>query len=280
MITAEFEYERVSSVAEAVSALVSGGDDAKLLAGGHSLVPLMKLRLAAPGRLIDISRVPGLSSVERDGALWRIGALCTHARLSRSGAGLISQVAATIADPQVRNRGTIGGSLAHGDPASDLPAAILALDGSVVAHGPQGERTIPAAEFFSDYMETALGPAEMVCEVLVPAMDGYGFGYEKFNRRAEDWAVVAVAAAVKVVDGACADVRVALTNMGPTPLRAAAVEAGLRGQPTSEESIRAAAAHAADDTDPPADLDADADYKRHLATVLCERALRAAVGVA
>ncbi len=280
MITAEFEYERPGSVAEAVGALAAADGDAKLLAGGHSLIPLMKLRLAAPGRLIDISRVPGLSAIERDGERWRIGALCTHTQLSRAGVGLLSEVAATIADPQVRNRGTIGGSLAHGDPASDLPAALLALEGSIVAQGPGGERTIPAADFFSDYLETALGPAEMIREVLVPAADGYGFGYQKFNRRAEDWALVAVAAAIRVQDGTCADVRIALTNMGPTPLRAGAAEAALRGAPASAEAIRAAAGQAAEGTDPPADLDADAAYKRHLAAVLCERALRAAAGIA
>lgn len=280
MITAEFDYQRVSSVPDAVAALQAGGEDAKLLAGGHSLVPLMKLRLAAPSRLIDISGVPGLAGIERDGAQWRIGALTPHARLAASDVGLLNRVAATIADPQVRNRGTIGGSLAHGDPASDLPAAVLALDGSVVAHGPDGERTIAASAFFSDYMETALAPDEMLCEVRVPAMDGYGFGYEKFHRRAEDWAVVAVAAAVKVLDGACVDVRVALTNMASTPLRAGAVEAALRGQPATAEAVAAAAQRAAEGTDPPADLDADADYKCHLARVLCERALVAALAPA
>jgi carbon-monoxide dehydrogenase medium subunit len=281
MIPAEFDYTRPSSLAEAIETLQQGGEDAKLLAGGHSLIPLMKLRLAAPALLIDIGRLPGLSGVQREDGHWRIGALTAHADLAKATeVGLAAKAAATIADPQVRNRGTIGGSLAHGDPASDLPAVLLALEGTVTAQGPTGQRTIAAADLFRDYMTTALTADEVLTEVRIPTFDGYGHGYQKFNRRSEDWAMVAVSAAVKVSGGQCEDVRVALTNMGSTPIRATAVEQALKGGPLTAESIAAAAAHAADGTDPPADLNASADYKAHLARVLCERALREAAGIA
>jgi carbon-monoxide dehydrogenase medium subunit len=282
MIPAQFEYTRVSTLEEAIDALRQGGEDAKLLAGGHSLIPLMKLRLATPSLLIDIGRLPGLGSVQREDGSFRIGALVRHAQLERSPElGLIARVAATIADQQVRNRGTIGGSLAHGDPASDLPGAVLALEGTVTVQGPSGQRTIAASELFRDYLQTALAHDEVLTEIHVPAAEGYGFSYQKFNRRAEDWAMVAVSALVKRgADGSCEDVRVALTNMGATPLRASATEQALRGRPLEPNAIAQAAAQAAEGTDPPADLNASADYKRHLARVLCERALREAAGVA
>jgi carbon-monoxide dehydrogenase medium subunit len=281
MIPAAFEYTRAGTLQEAIEALVSGGEDAKLLAGGHSLIPLMKLRLAAPSLLIDIGRLPGLGSIQRDNGSVRIGALVPHAQLARSPElGILAAAAATIADPQVRNRGTIGGSLAHGDPASDLPAVLLALEGSVTAQGPAGQRTIAASDLFVDYLQTALEHGEVLTEVHVPAGEGWGWGYQKFNRRAEDWAMVAVAALVKRAgDGSCEDVRVALTNMGSTPLRAGAVEQALRGGALDAGAIAAAAANAAQGTDPPADLNASAEYKRHLARVLCERALRQAAGI-
>jgi carbon-monoxide dehydrogenase medium subunit len=282
VIPAEFEYTRPETLAEAIEALRSGGEDAKLLAGGHSLLPLMKLRLAAPSLLIDIDRLPGLDSVQREDGTWRIGALVRHRQLELSPElGILARVAGTIADPQVRNRGTIGGSLAHGDPASDLPGVLLALEGTVTVQGPGGERTIDARELFVDYMQSAVAHDEVLTEVHVPALEGWGFGYEKFNRRSEDWAMVAVSALVRRgSDGSCEDVRVALTNMGSTPLRAEAVESALRGQPLEEERIAAAAREAAEGTEPPADLNASAEYKRHLARVLCARALREAAGVA
>lgn len=282
MIPASFEYRRAGTVAEAIELLQDGGEDAKLLAGGHSLIPLMKLRLAAPSLLIDIGRLPGLGGVRRDDGSFRIGALVPHAELARNGQlGIIARAAATIADPQVRNRGTIGGSLAHGDPASDLPAVLLALEGSVTVQGPSGQRTLSASQLFVDYLQTALAHDEVLTEVSVPALDGWGYGYQKFNRRAEDWAMVAVSALVRrAEDGSCEDVRVALTNMGSTPLRARAVEQALRGGPLDAGAIAAAAANAAEGTDPPADLNASAEYKRHLARVLCERALREAAGIA
>jgi carbon-monoxide dehydrogenase medium subunit len=192
----------------------------------------------------------------------------------------VARAASLIADQQVRNRGTIGGSLAHGDPASDLPAVLLTLDGSVTARGPNGERSIPAAELFQDYLTTALGHDEVITEVQLPALDGYGFGYQKFTRRAEDWAMVGVCALVsRAADGTCDDVRIGLTNMGSTPLRAGAAEDALRGVTLDDRSIRAAADQAAEGTDPPGDLNATPEYKRHLARVLTRRALEEAVSV-
>jgi aerobic carbon-monoxide dehydrogenase medium subunit len=277
MIPAEFEYSAPETLQDAVRLLAEGGEDAKPLAGGHSLIPLMKLRLAFPSLLVDLRRVPGLAGCSRANGDFAIGAMTPHATLEHSPElGLLSRAAGTIADPQVRHRGTIGGSLVHGDPASDLPAVLLAAEGSVTATGPGGERTIPATELFRDYMETAVAPGEIVTEVRMPALDGWGFGYQKFNRRAEDWAMVAVAALVRVNDGVCEDVRVGLTNMGPVPLRARAVEESLRGQPLDAERIAAAAEQAAEGTSPVGDLNASADYKRHLARVMCRRALQEA----
>jgi carbon-monoxide dehydrogenase medium subunit len=279
MIPAEFDYAAPESLQDAITALVDGGEDAKLLAGGHSLLPLMKLRLATPTLLVDLRKVPGLGGVERQNGGWRIGALTPHAALERTpDLGIVSRVAGTIADPQVRNRGTIGGSLAHGDPASDLPAAMLLCEGEVTLQGQGGQRSVPASELFQDYLETAVGPDEVLTEVRVSGMDGWGHGYQKFNRRSEDWAMVAVSAVVKSAGGTCEDVRVALTNMGSVPLRATAVEEALRGQELSAENIARAAEQAAEGTNPPADLNATADYKRHLARVLTKRALQEAAG--
>jgi carbon-monoxide dehydrogenase medium subunit len=278
MIPAEFDYVAPESVDEAVAALKDGGEEAKLLAGGHSLLPLMKLRLAAPTLLVDLRRVDGLRGIERSNGGWDIGAMTTHAAMAREAdLGLIAKVAHTIADPQVRHRGTIGGSLAHGDPASDQLAILLAHEGSVVVQGASGEREIPAAELFEDYLTTAVGEDEVITTVRFPALDGYGFGYQKFNRRQEDWAMVAVSALVKKAgDGSCEDVRIGLTHMGNVPLRATAAEAALRGGPLDAASIADAAEQAAEGTEPPADLNASEDYKRHLARVLCRRALEEA----
>jgi aerobic carbon-monoxide dehydrogenase medium subunit len=280
MIPAQFDYAAPESLDEAIKQLADGGEDAKLLAGGHSLLPLMKLRLAAPALLVDLRKVPGLHGINRENGNWRIGAMTPHAELEHSPElGLTSQVAGTIADPQVRNRGTIGGSLAHGDPASDLPGVLLAAEGTVTVQGPDGQRTIAAADLFENYMETAIGPTEVLTEVHLPTLDGWGHAYEKFNRRSEDWAMVAVSALVKQTGDICEDVRVALTNMGSTPLRATAVEQALRGQPMNAEAIAKASEQAAEGTDPPADLNASAEYKSHLARVLCRRALTTAAGL-
>ena len=279
MIPAAFEYRAPESLEEVIRELVENGEDAKLLAGGHSLIPLMKLRLAAPSLLVDLRKVPGLHSVQRQNGDWRIGAMTPHAVLEHSPElGVVSTVAATIADPQVRNRGTIGGSLAHGDSASDLPAAMLITGAEVTLQGPGGQRTVAAADLFQDYLTTAVGPEEVLTEIRVPVLEGYGHGYEKFNRRSEDWAMVGVCAVVKRSGQTCEDVRVGLTNVASVPLRATAVEDALRGQELTPENIAKAAELAADGTNPPADLNASADYKRHLARVMCRRALQHAAG--
>ncbi len=281
MIPAEFDYTAPDTLEEAIQAVTDGGEDAKLLAGGHSLLPLMKLRLAAPSLLVDLRKVPGLHGIQRENGNWRIGALTPHAALEHTpDLGIVSKTAGTIADPQVRNRGTIGGSLAHGDPASDLPAVMLICDASVTLQGAGGnQRSVAANDLFRNYLETAIEPAEVLTEVRMPVYDGWGYSYQKFNRRSEDWAMVAVSVLVKQTGDVCEDVRVGLTNMGSVPLRAGAVEESLRGQPLNKESIARAADQAAEGTDPPADLNASAEYKRHLARVLTRRALEEAAGL-
>ncbi|MGA8720017.1 MAG: xanthine dehydrogenase family protein subunit M [Solirubrobacteraceae bacterium] len=281
MIPAEFDYTAPDTLEAAIQAVTDGGEDAKLLAGGHSLLPLMKLRLAAPSLLVDLRKVPGLHGIQRENGNWRIGALTPHAALEHTpDLGIVSKTAGTIADPQVRNRGTIGGSLAHGDPASDLPAVMLICDASVTLQGAGGsQRSVAASDLFRNYLETAIEPAEVLTEVRMPVYDGWGYSYQKFNRRSEDWAMVAVSVLVKQTGDVCEDVRVGLTNMASVPLRAGGVEEALRGQPLNKESIARAADQAADGTDPPADLNASAEYKRHLARVLTRRALEEAAGL-
>jgi aerobic carbon-monoxide dehydrogenase medium subunit len=277
MIPAPFEYRRASSAGEAISLLAEHGDDAKLLAGGHSLLPLMRLRLAMPAVLVDIGRVGDLSYVRDDGGQVRIGALTRHhdvehSELLRAQVPLLAEVAGQIGDPQVRHRGTIGGSIAHGDPASDLPAALLALRATLVARGPGGEREIPVDDFFTGFLETALAPDELLTEIRVPAMDGAGWSFQKFNRRAQDWAIVGVAAVLGPFGDGGAGPGVGLVNMGSVPLRAAAVEDALRNGADAAE----AAASADEGTDPPGDLNASPDYRRHLSRVLVRRALEGA----
>jgi aerobic carbon-monoxide dehydrogenase medium subunit len=259
VIPPEFDYVAPDTLDDALTALRGRGEDAKVLAGGHSLLPLMKLRLAAPTLLVDLRKVPGL-----------------HAALQgNADLGPVGQATAVIADQQVRNRGTIGGSLAHGDPASDLPTVLLACEGALTVVGHGGTREVAAADMFQDYLTTAVGEGEIVTEVRVPSFDGWGSSYMKFTRRAEDWAMVAVCAMVKKAgDGSVEDVRIALTNMGSTPLRASAAEEALRGK--GPDAIAAAAEQAAEGTDPPGDLNATPDYKRHLARVLTRRALEEA----
>ncbi len=281
MIPAPFDYERAGSVDEAISLLGEGADDAKLVAGGHSLLPLMKLRLAQPSLLVDVGGIDDLSYVRDDGDAIAVGALTRHHDLAvdatlREHCGLLADVAGGIGDPQVRHRGTIGGAIAHGDPASDLPTALLALGGEVVVRGPGGERTIPAGELFTGLFETALEPDEILTEVRVPRLGDRGWHYEKFTRRALDWAVVGVAVVVDRDDGAISDARVALTNMGATPLRATAVEEALRGAATDD--IAAAADGAGEGTSPPSDAEATADFRQHLARVLTRRAVEEALG--
>jgi len=279
MIPAEFDYTAPDSLQGAIGALVDGGGDAKLLAGGHSLIPLMKLRFAAPSLLVDLRKVPGLHGVERQNGSWRVGALTPHSVLEHTPElGVTSMVAATIADPQVRHRGTIGGSLAHGDAASDLPAAMIITEATVTLQGPNGQRSVAAADLFKGWMSTAVAADEVLTEVHIPALDGWGYGHHKFNRRSEDWAMVGVCVVVKSAGGTCEDIRIGLTHMGAVPLRATAVEEALRGQELSAENIRAAAQLAAEGTNPPADLNATVDYKRHLARVLTRRAITDALG--
>jgi carbon-monoxide dehydrogenase medium subunit len=279
MIAAEFDYAVATSVDDAIRLLAEGGTDAKILAGGHSLLPLMKLRFTAPSLLVDIGRVDGLRGIQTGGDGFTIGAMTRHADLqSRDDLGLLATAAGEIADQQVRNRGTIGGSLANGDSAADLPAVLLALEGSVIVRGAEGEREIAAADLFEGYLTTSIRKGEILTEVRIPALAGYGHGYEKFNRRAEDWAMVGVCALVKSNGGVCEDVRVGLTHMASTPLRASAVEDALRGQPLDAEHIAAASELAAEGTEPLGDLNASPDYKRHLARVLTKRALATASG--
>ncbi len=277
MIPATFDYERPESLGDAIAALDRHGDDAKLLAGGHSLLPLMKLRLATPAVLVDIGRLRDLSYIREEGSEVRIGALTRHADVELSDRvkqqlPLLARVASQVGDPQVRHRGTIGGSIAHGDPASDLPAALLALRGTVVVAGPGGERTIPADEFFTGFLETALAPNEVLTELRFPATGAAGWSFQKFNRRAQDWAIVGVAAMLpRSADGEGAGVApgVGLVNMAPTPVRAAGTENALAGG----SSVAEAAARADEGLDPSGDLNASTGYRRHLAHVLTRRAL-------
>jgi carbon-monoxide dehydrogenase medium subunit len=276
VIPPEFDYVAPETLDDALAALRGHGEDAKVLAGGHSLLPLMKLRLAAPTLLVDLRKVPDLRGARRENGQWRIGAMTRHADMQgNADLGPVGLATALIADQQVRNRGTIGGSLAHGDPASDLPTVFLACEGSLTVAGADGTREVAAADMFEDYLTTAVGEGEIVTEIRVPSFDGWGSSYMKFTRRAEDWAMVAVCAMVKKAgDGSVEDVRIGLTNMGSTPLRASAAEEALRGK--GLDAIAAAAEQAAEGTDPPGDLNATPDYKRHLARVLTRRALEEA----
>jgi aerobic carbon-monoxide dehydrogenase medium subunit len=285
MIPASFDYVRPGSLDEAIGALADGGDDAKVIAGGQSLLPLLRLRLAYPELLVDIGAIDELSGVTSDGDSLLIGARTSHYQvmhdpLVREHCGLLAQATGTVADPAVRHRGTIGGSLAHGDPAGDLPAVIAALDGVLIARGPGGERQIPAGDFFVDYLTTALEPGEILTGVRVPKLGaGWGYRYEKFHRTAQAWATVGVAALARRSNGQIAEARIGLTNMGTVPVRATAVESAVAGAEASAGAITAAAAAADEGTQPPADLHGAPDYRRHLARVLTGRALAAAAGV-
>jgi aerobic carbon-monoxide dehydrogenase medium subunit len=266
MIPARFDYVAADSQAHAIDLLGQHGDDAKVLAGGHSLLPMMKLRLAAPAVLIDITRAAGLSGISVDGDELVIGATTRHADLAaselvRADAPLLAHAASLVGDPQIRHRGTIGGSLAHADPAADLPMALVALGGSVELTGPDGTRRVGADDFFTGFFETALADGELLTAVRVPRQPGVPWGYQKFVRRANDWAIVGVAA----IDG-----RIALANMASTPVRARAAEQALAGG----ANPAAAAALAAEGTSPGEDIHADREFRQHLARVLTKRALK------
>ena len=285
MIPAEFEYARPTSVTEAVTALGAAGEDAKLMAGGQSLIPILRLRLAYPSTVVDVSRVDEMRGVRDDGDAIVIGAMTTHDEILRDAlvkehAPLIAQATHTVADPQVRHRGTFGGALAHADPAGDLGAVALTLGCEFVAHGTGGERRIAAADFFQDYLTTALTPDEVLTAIRVPKLGaGWSSHYEKFNRVAQAWSIVAVAAVVRRENGSIAEARIGLTNMGSTPLRASAVEAALAGSDASADAVGSAAQHAAEGTSAPSDLSGKADYREHLARVLTKRAVLAASGI-
>jgi aerobic carbon-monoxide dehydrogenase medium subunit len=285
VIPAQFEYVAPESVSEAAAALAEGGEDAKVLAGGQSLIPVLRLRLSYPSVLVDLRRIGELRGVREDGADLVIGAMTRHADVVKDAlvgqyAALVAEAAATVADPAVRHRGTFGGALAHADPAGDLAAVALALDARLVAEGPGGRREIAAADFFQDYLQTALAPDEVLVEVRIPKLEGqWGVAYEKFNRTAQSWAIVGVAAAVRRDNGSIAEARVGLTNMGSTPVRATGVEAALAGATAEAGAVAAAAEHAAEGTSAPADLSAQSDYREHLARVLTRRAVTTAAGL-
>ena len=285
MIPATFDYLAPSTVADAVQALTEAGDDAKVLGGGQSLIPVLRLRLAAPTTLVDLARISELRGIRDDGGALVIGAMTTHHDvlsdpLITEHAALLAAATATVGDPQIRHRGTFGGALVHADPAGDLLAPVLALDAELVIAGPRGRRTVPAAEFFVGLFTTAVGADEILVQVRVPKKTGWGMHYEKFSRAAQAWSIVAVAAAVRIEDGSIAAARVALTNMDRTPVRASAVEHSLIGRPADDETIRAAAEHAAEGTNPIPDSNADAEYRAHLARVLTRRALTLAARTA
>jgi aerobic carbon-monoxide dehydrogenase medium subunit len=269
VIPAAFDYEVAESADHAVSLLGEHGEDAKLLAGGHSLLPLMRLRLAAPSVLVDIGRIRDLNYVRDAGDHPAVGALTTHeeahfSELLQRECPILAHTAGEVGDPQVRHRGTVGGSVAHADPASDIPTVLLALDAELVVHGPGGDRTVPARAFWKGIFESELGPQDLLTEIRVPKLAGAGWSYQKFHPRAQDWAIVGVAAVAR--NGG---VSVALTNMGETPLRAAAVEQAL----ASGADPGAAAEQALEGTNPPNDALASSEYRRHLAKVLVRRAV-------
>lgn len=283
MIPAAFDYVAPATLAEALDVLAEHGDSAKILAGGQSLLPILRMRLNAPELLVDLGKVSELRGVFDDGPGIVIGAMTRYDELladplAREHAKLLVDAVETVADAQIRHRGTVGGALAHADPAGDVGAPMLALDASFVIVGPRGQRVVAGEDFFEDTFTTAVGDDEILAAIRVPKHTGWGTRYEKFVRVSHQWSIVAVAAAVRVEGDTIAEARVGLTNMGTVPLRAHAVEEALVGVRLDEESVGAACAAAAEGTNPPSDLNADADYRRHLATVLTRRAVLAAAG--
>jgi carbon-monoxide dehydrogenase medium subunit len=283
MIPTAFDYVAPTSVEEALSALAEHGDEAKILAGGQSLLPVLRMRLNAPEMVIDLGRIDSLRGIRDDGDAIVIGAMTTHSEvrsdpLVAEHAALLAKAEAELADSQIRHRGTFGGALAHADPAGDLGAPALALGAQFVIAGSGGTRTVEASDFFVDLFETAIGEDEILTEIRVPKHTGWGAHYEKFVRIKHQWAIVAVAATVRVEGGSIAEARVGLTNMGSTPIRATAVESAVAGAEATADGVRAAAEHATDGTNPPSDLNGDAGYRSHLARVLTRRALVAAAG--
>ncbi len=281
MIPVAFDYEVAESVDHAIQLLGQHGEDSKLIAGGHSLIPIMRLRLAAPSVLIDLDRLEDLRYVRDEGDHLAIGALTRHRdvhnnELVQEHCGIVGYTAGLLGDPSVQHRGTIGGTLAHGDPAGDMPAVISALEGTLVIQGPNGERTVPASDFFQDYLFTDLEPDEVVTEVRVPKLDqNTGWSYKKFSRRSQDWAIVGVAAVVEKSNGNIDSARIGLTSMGSTPIRASTVEEALSG--ASPDGIASAAESAAEGTAPSTDDAASAEFRKHLARVWTRRAVEEAL---
>ncbi len=283
MIPAPFEYLAPTTVEDALAALAEHGDDAKILGGGQSLLPVLRMRLNAPEMVIDLGKIESIRGIRDDGDAIVVGAMTTHAAvgsdpLVAEHAALVTKSVEHLADAQIRHRGTFGGALAHADPAGDLGASALALGAQFVIAGPGGTRTVEADDFFVDLFETAIGEDEILTEVRIPKHTGWGAHYEKFVRVAHQWPIVAVAVAVRVEGGVIAEARVGLTNMGNTPLRARGVEEALVGVQATEDAVREAAGKAADGTNPPSDLNGEASYRRHLATVLTRRAVVTAAG--
>ena len=282
MIPSQFDYVAPESVEQALAAIAEAGDDGKVLAGGQSLLPILRLRMNSPETVIDLGRIADLQQVSEEGDTLVVGAMATHHDVMRhplvgEHAALLARTLEEVADPQVRHRGTVGGALVHADPAGDVGTAVLALDAELVIAGPNGSRTVAAEDFFVDIFQTAVGEDELLTHIRIPKHTGWGARYEKFIRVAQQWSIVAVAATVKVEGGAIADARVGLTNMGSTPLRAKGVERALIGQSPSADVVGQAAAAAAEGTEPPSDLNGAADYRKHLAGVLTRRAVLAAV---
>ncbi len=283
MIPVAFDYVRPSTIDEAIAALVAGGEDAKVMAGGQSLMPVLRLRLGAPSLIVDCSRIDEMIGIREEGGAIVIGAGTTHHAVMSNDlveryVELLAQATATVADPQIRHRGTMGGSLAHADPAGDLPAVALALDASFTIAGPGGRRTVGASDFFVDYFTTAVGDDEVLVSVSFPKREGWGSHYEKFNRTAQAWSIVGVAAAVRMEGGRIAEARIGLTNVGPTPVRARSTEAALVGA-ADVAAIAAASESAAEGTAPTTDIHADAAYRGHLTRVLTKRAVQKAAGM-
>ncbi len=283
MIPAAFDYVAPTSVADALAALAAAGDDTKVLAGGQSLLPILRMRLNAPDTVVDLGRIEELKGIREEGDTIVIGAMTAYSDIVASPlvadhAALLVAALRELADPQIRHRGTIGGALVHADPAGDVGAPVLALDGELVITGSGGERTVAAGDFFVDMFETAVGEGELLTAVRIPKHTGWGARYEKFVRVSQQWSIVAVAATVRASGGTIAEAKIGLTNMGSTPLRATSVERALVGAAASEAAVGAACAAAADGTNPPSDLNGDAEYRRHLATVLTRRAVLAAAG--
>lgn len=283
MIPAAFDYLAPTSVADALAALAEAGDDAKVLAGGQSLLPILRMRLNAPEKVIDLGHIEELRGITEDGAHIRVGAMTTYvdalaSDLLREHAAVLHAAIKEVADPQIRRRGTLGGALVHADPAGDVGAPALALDTEFVITGSGGERTVAAADFFQDLFETAVGEGELLTAIRIPKHTGWGAHYEKFVRVSHQWSIVAVAATIRVEGGSIAEARIGLTNMGSTPLRATAVESALVGVAATDEAVREACAAAAEGTNPPSDLNGSSDYRRALAPILTRRAVLAAAG--